>query len=107
MSRNSRILFALLTVFADALMASLALYVAYELRGADTVPHTLETGTLYETTSPLPRCRSPHYWSRSSSFRLYHLRRGRSRIDLLYAILSAVSISSLASTALAYLVYLP
>ena len=104
MSRNFRILFALLTVFADALMASLALYVAYELRARIPFPTPLRLGPFRDYLA-LAAMQVGSLLVTFFVFRLYHLRRGRSRIDLLYAVLSAVSISSLSSTALAYLAY--
>jgi len=104
MSRNARILFALLMVTVDALMAGLALYMAYQLRARIPFPTPLKLG-LFRDYLALAAMHIASLLATLFIFRLYHLRRGRSRIDLLYGILSAVSIASLASTALAYLVY--
>jgi len=104
MSRNARILFALLTVTVDALMAGLALYMAYQLRARIPFPTPLKLGPFSDYLA-LGAMQIASLLATLFIFRLYHLRRGRSRIDLLYGILSAVSIASLASTALAYLVY--
>ena len=104
MSRSARILFALVTVFADAFMASLALYIAYQLRARIPFPTPLKLGPFRDYLA-LGAMQVASLVATFFIFRLYHMRRGRSRIDLLYGILSAVSIAILASTALTYLVY--
>ena len=104
MSARLRILISLLTVTVDALMAVLAFYVAYELRATVPFPNPLKLGpfgayldlVVIQVVTLIPTM---------FFLRLYHPRRGGSRVDLLYAILSAVSITTVIATALSYLTH--
>lgn len=104
MSRRARVVLALLTVGVDAGMVAIAFYLAYELRVLVPFPTLLRLGPfrnylillLLQVTSLL---------TTFFFFRLYHARRGGSRIDLFYSILSAVSVATVVSTALSYLSY--
>ncbi|MHB9032683.1 MAG: undecaprenyl-phosphate glucose phosphotransferase [Anaerolineae bacterium] len=91
-------------VLMDVLATSLALFVAYELRANIPFPTPLNLGPFIS------------YWqlliiqvgSIVTIFfllRLYHLRRGRSRIDVFYNIAAAASVAALLSIALTYLFY--
>lgn len=104
MSRRLEGLFVLLTATVDAAMASLAVYIAYWLRQTIPFPSAIRLGpfrgyvgvqVILATSVVLT-----FFW-----FRLYHLGRSHSRIDLFYSILSAVSIATIGTTALSYLLY--
>jgi len=104
MSQRLRVLLGLLTVLLDMIMASVAFYLAYKLRALLPYP------------TPLHLALFRRYWgqlvihvfalvSTFFAFKLYHVQRGRSRVDLLYSILSAVSIATVFATALIFLIY--
>jgi Undecaprenyl-phosphate glucose phosphotransferase len=104
MSRRLEGLFVLITALVDAAMAAAAVYVAYWLRQTIPFPTALALGPfrgyvgvqlILAATVVLT-----FFW-----FRLYHLGRSHSRIDLFYSILSAVSIATIGTTALTYLLY--
>lgn len=104
MSYRARALLAFLTAFVDVVMAAWAFYIAYKLRNIVPFPTPLNLGSFRNYLGQL----LIHVISVLIVFflyRLYHLRRGRSRIDLFYSLLSAVSIATLGATALAYLIY--
>lgn len=93
---------ALLTVGVDALMAALAFYLAYRARILIPFPSPLKLGRFLNYVDLL----FVHVVSVLLTFfffRLYHLGRGISRFDLFYAILSAVSVATIVSTAVTYL----
>ena len=104
MSRRLEALLVLVTVAADAAMALAAAYLAYWLRQTIPFPTAIRLGSfrnyvwvqvILAITVVLT-----FFW-----FRLYHLGRSYSRIDLFYSILSAVSIATIGTTALTYLLY--
>jgi len=104
MSHRVRALLTFLTAIVDAVMAAWAFYLAYQLRSIVPFPTPLNLGPF---TSYLGQM-FIHVASILVVFflyRLYHLRRGGSRIDLVYTLISAVSIATLAATAVTYLVY--
>jgi len=99
--RRISIVANLLTALVDAMAAALALYLAYQLRAWIPFPNPLKLGPF------------TNYWLLLVfqvfsilviffMMRLYHIQRGRSRIDLFYSIAAAVSVAALLSTALAY-----
>jgi exopolysaccharide biosynthesis polyprenyl glycosylphosphotransferase len=102
MSAKLRVLLSLLTVAVDALMAVLAFYLAYQLRATVPFPSALKLGpfadyldlVVIQVLTLIPTM---------FFLRLYHPRRGGSRVDLLYTILSAVSITTVIATSLSYL----
>ena len=102
MSGRMRILLALLTMAVDALMAVLAFYAAYQLRAKVPFPSALNLGpfanyldlVVIQVLTLIPTM---------FFLRLYHPQRGGSRVDLLYTILSAVSITTVIATSLSYL----
>ena len=104
MVRRSTLLFNLFTAFFDALMAALALFLAYQLRARIPFPTPLKLGpfgTYWELLVIQVACILVIFFL----LRLYHVRRGRSRIDLFYSIIAAASVASVLSTALTYLFY--
>jgi exopolysaccharide biosynthesis polyprenyl glycosylphosphotransferase len=102
MSGRSRFLLSLLTVAVDAAMAVLAFYLAYQLRATVPFPSHLKLGpftdyldlVVIQVLTLIPTM---------FFLRLYHPRRGESRIDMLYTILSAVAIAIFIATSLSYL----
>ena len=102
--RRSNILFTLFTALVDALAAVLALYIAYQLRANIPFPTPLKLGPFY-TYWQLVIIQVASILTIFFFMRLYHLRRGRSRIDLFYSIITAASIAALLSIALTYLFY--
>jgi exopolysaccharide biosynthesis polyprenyl glycosylphosphotransferase len=102
--RRSTLLFNLFTAFFDALMAALAVYLAYQLRVHIPFPTPLKLGpfsTYWELLVIQVACILAIFFL----LRLHHVRRGRSRIDLFYTIIAAASVASVLSTALTYLFY--
>lgn len=102
MSGRSRLLLSLLTVTVDAVMAVTALYLAYQLRTTVPFPSPLRLGpfvnyldlVVIQVLTLVPTM---------FFLRLYHPRRGGSRVDMLYTILSAVSIYTVIATSVSYL----
>jgi exopolysaccharide biosynthesis polyprenyl glycosylphosphotransferase len=104
MSQRMRILLALLTVAVDVFMATLAFYVAYNLRAWIPFPVELRLGPFRNYFGLL----AVQIFSLLGTFffyRLYYVRHSGSRVDLFYAIVSAVSLATVIATALAYLIY--
>ena len=104
MRHRPKALLGFLTAAVDVAMAAVAFYLAYELRGFLPFPTPLRLGAFTGYLGQL----IIHVASLLGSFlfnRLYRFRRGGSRIDLFYSILSAVSIATVLATALSYLVY--
>jgi exopolysaccharide biosynthesis polyprenyl glycosylphosphotransferase len=102
MSRRSNLLPQLLVLLADLGMAALAYYLAYVLRTRVPIPTPLHLGPFSVYTRQLVI----HVASVGVTFflfRLYHTSPGASRIDLIYRILSAVSIATLLATSLSFL----
>ncbi len=102
MSRRLKGLLVVVTALVDAAMAAVAVYLAYWLRQTIPFPTAMQLGpfrgyvgvqAILAVTVVLT-----FFW-----FRLYHVGRSYSRIDLFYSILSAVSIATIGTTALTYL----
>jgi FlaA1/EpsC-like NDP-sugar epimerase len=102
MSKRARVLLSLLTVAVDAWMAVLALYLAHRLRAAVPIPTALVLGPFISYLD-LVALQVLTLIPTMFFMRLYHRRRGGSRIDLFYAILSSVSIATVIATSLSYL----
>lgn len=104
MSHRLKLLLALLTVVLDAVLAAIAFYLAYQLRALLPLPTPIKMAPFRDYLRWLVL----HVSSLLTTFffyRLYHTRRGGSRIDLFYSIVSAVSIATVISTSLSYLAY--
>ncbi len=102
MTKRSNFGLSLLVLIVDLTMAALAYYLAYEIRTRVPIPAPLRLGPLAGYTRQM----LIHVFSIGVTFfffRLYHVRPGTSRIDLLYKLLSAVSIATLMATALSFL----
>ena len=102
MSRRAQA-FTALTVAMDAAMAALGFYLAYYLRSTIPFPTYLRLGPFQDYMGEL----GIYVLTLLVTLffhRLYHIDRQGSRIDLFYALLSAVSIATLAATALSYLI---
>lgn len=91
-----------LTFALDAAMAALAFYFAYWLRILIPIPTALRLGPFrgyaLQCAIQMVSVVITFFF-----YRLYHTRASRSRVDLFYTILSAVSIAVLVSTALSFL----
>ena len=103
MSSRLRLTLAFLTVAVDSAATAVAFFLSYRLREAIPFPTPLRLGpfrdylgllVLYVVSMVLV----------FFLYRLYHPRRGQSRVDLFYSLLSAVSIGVIVSTSLSYLV---
>ncbi|MHB1295913.1 MAG: undecaprenyl-phosphate glucose phosphotransferase [Anaerolineae bacterium] len=103
MSRKATLLLTVLTIAIDALMAFVAFYLAYRLRVLIPIPSPLVMGP-FEDFVGLMGLNVVVLLVTFFFFRLYHPRRGSSRIDLFYTILSAVSVTTVVTTAFTYLV---
>jgi exopolysaccharide biosynthesis polyprenyl glycosylphosphotransferase len=104
MQRKTNWLLSLFTVIVDAVMIVAAFFAAYYLRKVTEYPHPLnprpfsyyggmlliQTGTLLVTFFV---------------YRLYHFKRGLSRIDKSYSLMAAISFGTVASVALTSFVY--
>jgi len=104
MSHRLKLLLALLTVVLDAVLATVAFYLAYQLRALLPFPTPIKMAPFRDYLRWLVL----HVSSLLTTFffyRLYHTRRGGSRIDLFYSIVSAVSIATVIGTSLSYLTY--
>lgn len=104
MSHRLKLLLALLTVVLDAVLATIAFYLAYQLRALLPFPTPIKMAPFRDYLRWLVL----HVSSLLTTFffyRLYHTRRGGSRIDLFYSIVSAVSIATVIGTSLSYLAY--
>jgi len=104
MSQRAKKLLTVLTVAVDALMAIAAFYFAYLLRAFIPFPTPLRLGPFRNYIAQLV-IQVLSLLTTFFFFRLYHPKGERSRIDLFYNILSAVSIATLVATALSYLAY--
>jgi exopolysaccharide biosynthesis polyprenyl glycosylphosphotransferase len=88
----------------DAVLATVAFYLAYQLRALLPFPTPIKMAPFRDYLRWLVL----HVSSLLTTFffyRLYHTRRGGSRIDLFYSIVSAVSIATVIGTSLSYLAY--
>ncbi len=104
MSSKKRVLLGFITVAMDVLMATMAFYLAYQMRALIPFPTPLLLGPFREYMV--------HWFLQTASliatffiYRLYHTRRGHSRVDLFYTVVSAVSIAAVIATALTYLTF--
>jgi exopolysaccharide biosynthesis polyprenyl glycosylphosphotransferase len=93
-----------MTVAMDAAMATLAFYLAYELRALLPFPTPLILGP-YQGYLAHWLLQTATLIATFFMYRLYHARRGSSRVDLFYIIVSAVSIATVVATALSYLTF--
>lgn len=91
-----------LTVITDMVMASLAFYLAYQLRTHIPIPTPLRLAP-FSTYAPQLAIQTLSVLVTFFFYRLYHPRQNRSRVDLFYAILSATSIAAVVSTAASFL----
>jgi exopolysaccharide biosynthesis polyprenyl glycosylphosphotransferase len=103
MRRRAEVVFALTLVLLDALMIGLAFGVAYRVTfvlnpGSGPVPDIFAFAPLVVTL--LLSLVVVYFF-----YRLYHLRRGESRIDELYKLIPATSIGIIVATALTTLLY--
>jgi exopolysaccharide biosynthesis polyprenyl glycosylphosphotransferase len=94
------------TIAMDTAMAAAAFYLAYLLRNALPIPTSLRLGPFADYV-PQQIIYVVSLLGTFFFFRLYHLHRGSSRVDLIYRLLSATSITSLVATALSFLVSRP
>jgi exopolysaccharide biosynthesis polyprenyl glycosylphosphotransferase len=94
------------TIAMDTAMAAAAFYLAYLLRNALPIPTSLRLGPFADYV-PQQIIYVVSLLGTFFFFRLYHLHRGSSRVDLVYRLLSATSITSLVATALSFLVSRP
>jgi exopolysaccharide biosynthesis polyprenyl glycosylphosphotransferase len=104
MSERAKTFLRLCTVVVDLVMATTAFYLAYRLRMLVPFPTPLQLGPFHNYLLQLV----VHLVSllvTFSFYRLYYLRHGRSRVDLLYSILAAVSIASVLATASSFLTF--
>ncbi len=104
MSRRLRVLLVLLTAAVDVAATAGAFYLAYRLRGAIPLPTPLTLGPFYRFV-PQMLIHIACVVATLFFYRLYHVRRASSRIDLAYRLLSAVSIAMVTATALNYFAY--
>ncbi len=104
MTRRYATAIRLLTVLTDAAVAILAFYAAYTMRSVVPLPTRLRLGPFRNYVGQL-FIQVGSLLVTLFFFRLYHPQRHRSRIDLLYGILSATSIASLVATALSFLTF--
>ncbi|HUV94547.1 MAG TPA: undecaprenyl-phosphate glucose phosphotransferase [Anaerolineae bacterium] len=104
MSHRLKFLLALLTVVLDAVLAAIAYYLAYQLRALLPFPTPMKMAPFRDYLRWLVLHVSSLLVT-SFFYRLYNTRRGGSRIDLFYSIISAVSIATVIATSLSYLAY--
>ena len=104
MSQRFRALISFLTVTVDLLAVTIAYYLAYLLRGILPFPTAIRLGPFRTYASQL-LIYAGSVVITLFLLRLYHLRRASSRIDLLYSVVSGVSIAALIATALSYLIF--
>ncbi|MHB0858880.1 MAG: undecaprenyl-phosphate glucose phosphotransferase [Anaerolineae bacterium] len=103
MSRKATLLLTILTIAVDVIMASVAFFLSYQLRALIPIPSPLMMGP-FRGFLGLMGLNVAALLVTFFFFRLYHPRRGSSRIDLFYTILSAVSVTTVVATAFTYLV---
>ena len=103
MSSKKRVLLGFITVAMDVLMATMAFYLAYQMRALIPFPTPLLLGPFREYMV--------HWFLQTASliatffiYRLYHTRRGHSRVDLFYTVVSAVSIAAVIAIPLGWLI---
>ncbi len=102
MTRRSNAWQTLLILIMDLAMAALAYYAAFQARTRVPIPTPLRLGPFIHYV-PQMVIHTLSIGLTFFFFRLYHMVRGASRIDLLYRLLSAVSIATLLATALTFL----
>lgn len=91
-----------LTVITDLVMASLAFYLAYQLRTHVPIPTPLRLAPFW-AYAPQLIIQTLSVLVTFFLYRLYHPQQNRSRVDLFYTILSATSIAAVVSTAASFL----
>jgi exopolysaccharide biosynthesis polyprenyl glycosylphosphotransferase len=104
MSERTKTLLRLCTVVVDLIMATMAFYLAYRLRTHIPFPSPLQLGP-FRNYLPQLLVHLLSLLVTFSFYRLYYLRHGQSRIDLLYSVLAAVSIASVLATAASFLTF--
>lgn len=104
MSSRGKTPLVLLVVLVDAGMAVLAFYLGYRLRALLPFPTPLRLGPFANYIDQLI-IQVISLLMTFFFYRLYHVHRNRSRIDVFYNILSAVSIATFVSTASVYLIH--
>jgi FlaA1/EpsC-like NDP-sugar epimerase len=104
MPQRTRALLTLVTVAMDMAMAALAFFLSHRLREWIPLPTALYLGPFRNYLGQMA-IQLLALVITFFLYRLYHLRRGGSRIDLFYTILAAVSISTVVAIALSYLNY--
>ena len=104
MPQRARALLTLVTIATDMAMAALAFFLSHRLREWIPLPTALYLGPfrnyLGQMVIQVAAVLITFFF-----YRLYHLRRGGSRVDLFYRILAAVSIATVVAIALSYLNY--
>ncbi|NLG28888.1 MAG: hypothetical protein GX557_13325, partial [Chloroflexi bacterium] len=104
MSHRLRVFLALLTALVDVAATAAGFYIAYRLRGSIPIPSPLILGP-FSRFLPQMVIQIVCVIATLFVYRLYHVRRSASRIDLAYKLLSAVSIAMVTATALNYFAY--
>ncbi|MCL5950679.1 MAG: undecaprenyl-phosphate glucose phosphotransferase [Chloroflexi bacterium] len=103
MKRHANIVFGITLLALDAGMTCVAFYLAYRLRPDDpTVRQVIPSFRGYFGMLLLNVCAVVAVFF---SYKLYHLRRGSARLDELYSVFSAVSISIIVGIAATTVVY--
>lgn len=102
MPRKYESFLRVLTFALDAAMAAWAFYLAYWLRILIPIPTALRLGP-FRGYALQCAIQTASVVTTFFFYRLYHARSSRSRVDLFYTVLSAVSIAVLISTALSFL----
>ncbi len=103
MSNRLRLSLTILTVAVDAVAAALGFYVSYRLREAIPFPTALRLGP-FRNYLVLQAIYVASIIVVFFFSRLYHPKRGTSRIDLFYSLLSGISIGTIVSTSASYLI---
>ncbi len=94
------------TITIDIVMACLAFYFSYRLRNTLPIPTALRLGPFIDYV-PQMVIFVISLLGTFFFYRLYHVHRGGSRVDLLVRLLSATSITALVATALSFMVSRP
>ncbi|NLD42629.1 MAG: undecaprenyl-phosphate glucose phosphotransferase [Chloroflexi bacterium] len=102
MSSRLRLSLTVLTVAVDSLAAAAGFYLAYRLREAIPFPSPLRLGPFRDYLG-LQALYVASLITVFFFYRLYHPRRGQSRIDLFTSLLSAISIGTILAISLSYL----
>jgi len=105
MRSRQNLWFALVTALVDAIMVVAAAYAAYQLRKLVNMPPAVNIAQSFSGYASMVVVQVVTILATFFFYRLYHQRRGASRIDQFYTILAAISIGTLIATALISLLY--